>query len=93
MTELVKKSFRTVARVWRWVSGLMGFLCLLAALMVLFGQLNIDADLNGIDQLNPYLVIVLVGASVLLLCSVILIALLFPIVYLWNLIQNKKQVQ
>jgi len=71
----------------------MGFLCLLAALMVLFGQLNIDADLNGIDQLNPYLVIVLVGASVLLLCSVILIALLFPIVYLWNLIQNKKQVQ
>ena len=91
--NLLTKSHGTVVRVWRWIAVFLGLLCVIAVLMVLFDKMNINVDINSGEQVNPYLAIVLMGATMLFACYLMLVALLFPIVYLWNLNQNKRQVR
>ena len=91
MIYFLSKIHRITRRATLWFGIFVGLLGLIAVVMLINGNLNMDVDLFGWENLNPYLAVVGVVVALAVVFYLIVFALAVPIVYLRELLQNNNK--
>lgn len=84
LVQLIKAARNTLGRGNRWLLGMLGLLLVVSLGLVANGNLNLDIELDGIGDLNPYIAVCI---SFLLL-YIVLYSVIFLITLMVHAVRN-----
>ena len=87
---VLSKAHRLSKRGTIWFSCFVVALVLTGWMMLLTGQLDMDLDIGGIEEANPYIVVIVTGIVITTAAYAFAFVLGLPIVLLWSLIRKNN---